>query len=110
MQQECIALSQTLALLTGKASSPLFFTLTVVDGCSSSQDIPQFDSTTRAKRISAGPIPLNRMEVAVHKQSEQYLDSYASMDGQLYDKPQGFAIDANVARGQENKDHGGGMV
>jgi hypothetical protein len=69
----------------------------------SSQNAPQSRTPSGAKRLSVGPIPPNRMEVAVHTQLEQYPDLYASMDsdGQLYDKSQGLTIGSDVERGQE---------
>jgi len=50
------------------------------------------------------------MELAAHTQSEQSSSLYVGMDGQLYDKRQGFSIDGSVERSQENEHQGGGMV
>lgn len=60
-------------------------------------------SGSTAKRGFPGPIELNRMEVAVHTDCEQYPESqtgnyslYASKEGKLCDKPQGLDVNNDV--------------
>ena len=74
--------------------------LTLVDICSSAQDI----LASKAKLVSAGSIQLNQAEVTGNVHSEQYPDSqYTSKDGQpeLYDKPQGPVVDGDVESDKE---------
>jgi hypothetical protein len=62
----------------GKAS-PLILSLemlTVVDNRSSSRDIPGGAGLAASSmRVRSGPVPLNRMEVTVHTEYEQYAAS-----------------------------------
>jgi len=62
-----------------------------------------------AKSSSTIPMPLHRMEVAVHTSYEQYSTaqtgqhvSYVGMDGQPHDKSQGLSFDSNLESGAEN--------
>ncbi|KAI0299466.1 hypothetical protein BC826DRAFT_994521 [Russula brevipes] len=64
---------------------------------------------SNAKSSSTIPIPLHRMEVAVHTSYEQYSTaqtdqhvSYVGMDGQPHDKSHGLSFDSNLESGAEN--------
>jgi len=56
------------------------------------------------KRISAGPVPLNRVDVAVYTNSKHCPGSRArpsqaglyTTDEQIYDKPNGLGIEGDV--------------
>jgi hypothetical protein len=72
--------------------------------CSSSQEVRETGPTDpEGKRVSAAPIPLNRMEVSVHTDCERYpVSQYGSSittDGPLRDKPRELSIDDDVEHG-----------
>ena len=89
-------------------------TLSVFDDCSSSQDGPASRRVPGTNGSSAEPIPLKRVEVAMHTRSEQFAGSglrasqhrlYLNKDGQLYDKPheRGTGGDLESSRYAEEK-------
>lgn len=87
--------------------------LIVVDNCSSSNNSPKRSSRIPlddAKGMFAAPVPLNRMEVAVHTDCGRYPvsqgsqnDSYTStQDGQLaHDKPIVLSLGEDIESGVE---------
>jgi len=69
------------------AATRMYRSLTNFDSSDITQDAPTFYTASTAKPISTMPIQLNRMEVTVHKHSEQYPNMYSSKDEQSYDEP-----------------------
>jgi hypothetical protein len=83
--------------------SPLpFSALTVVDICSSFQEVPTCvtDSVAKPNSDTVGPIRFNQMEVTVHTRSEQHPDLYISKGRQLYEDAQGPMLDDDVENGK----------
>jgi hypothetical protein len=78
---------------------------------SSSPKTSQTRSGGGTKLTFAGPVQLNRMEVTVHTNSEQYpvlqtsqYSSYIGTDGHLSDKPPRLGVEDDVECPSEEKE------
>lgn len=90
---------------------PLIISMIVIDNSSSSHEGPQESGRTMSEmRVRSGPIPLNRMEVSVHTECQQYPVSKMSCSGSLIStEPQGrydlkaheVSLDADLESGPE---------
>ena len=92
-----------LAPPTSTTSLPYFSLLSVVDVIAPDSSQTSGGVAPETKRISATPIPLCRMQVAIHTIYERHLtsqtchqDSYVRMDEPLHDNPGGLGLGDDV--------------